>query len=362
VSALEWDKGRTGLVQRLAKQLMESAAPQGEKPMRSISIITPCRNEEENVEAIYEAVRAQMAKLGRYRYEHIFIDNASEDRTVELVKRLAAADKNVKLIVNTRNFGQVGSPMHALTQARGDAVIGIVADFQDPPELIPEMVALWEKGSPMVLCIKRSSAENPLMYALRKRYYRLINQLSSLETFENFTGSGLFDRKVIDQVIAFGDPQPYFRGIIAEIGYPHEKIFYDQPKRARGKTKNNFLTLFDMAMLGIINHSKAPLRLMTFAGFAGAVLSFLVGFAFLAYKLLFWGHFQVGVAPLVIGLFFGFSLQLAFMGLLGEYVGAIHTQLQNRPYAIERERLNFEFEPAAPLATEPSEAAVADLR
>jgi glycosyltransferase involved in cell wall biosynthesis len=362
VAAREWDKGRTGLVQRLADQLIDSSVLHSDKPMRSISIITACRNEEENVEALYGAVRAQMAKLERYRYEHIFIDNASEDRTVELVKRLAAADKNVKLIVNTRNFGQVGSPMHALTQARGDAVIGIVADFQDPPELIPELVEAWERGAPMVLCIKRSSAENPLIHALRKRYYRLINQLSSLETFENFTGFGLFDRKVVDQVIALGDPQPYFRGMIAEIGFAHEKLFYDQPKRERGKTKNNFLTMFDLGMLGIINHSKAPLRLMTFAGFAGAGLSFFAGLAFLAYKLLFWSHFQVGVAPLVIGLFFGFSLQLAFMGLLGEYVGAIHTQLQNRPYAIERERVNFEFEPAAPLAADASEAAVAKLR
>jgi glycosyltransferase involved in cell wall biosynthesis len=339
------------LVQRLASQLIDSPALNGDKHARSISVITPCRNEEANVEAMYEAIRAELVKLARYRYEHIFIDNASDDRTIEIVRRLAAADKNVKLIVNTRNFGQVGSPMHALTQARGDAVIGLAADFQDPPELIPEMIGLWEAGAPMVLGIKRSSAENPLIYALRKRYYRLINQLSSLETFENFTGFGLYDRKVVDQVIALGDPQPYFRGMIAEIGFTHEKLFYDQPKRARGKTKNNFLTLFDLAMLGIINHSKAPLRLMTFAGFAGAGLSFLVGIAFLAYKLLFWSHFQVGVAPLVIGLFFGFSLQLTFMGLLGEYIGAIHTQLQNRPYAIERERLNFEFEPALPLGT-----------
>jgi glycosyltransferase involved in cell wall biosynthesis len=359
VAALEWDRARTGLVRRLANQLIDIPASHGEPSMRSISIITPCRNEEANVDAIYEAVRAQMAKVGRYRYEHIFIDNASEDRTVEIVRRLAATDKNVKLIVNTRNFGQVGSPMHALTQARGDAVIGIVADFQDPPELIPEMIEAWENGAPMVLCIKRSSAENPLIYALRKRYYRLINQLSSLETFENFTGFGLYDRKVVDQLIAFGDPQPYVRGMIAETGFPHEKLYYDQPKRQRGKTKNNFLTLFDLAMLGIINHSKAPLRLMTFAGFAGAGLSFFVGLAFLAYKLLFWNHFQVGMAPLVIGLFFGFSLQLAFMGLLGEYVGAIHTQLQKRPYAIERERLNFDFEPGLPQeSTERLSAAV----
>ncbi len=320
--------------------------------MKSISIITACRNEEANVEALYERVRTIMASIGRFKYEHIFIDNDSSDRTVEILKRLAASDVNLKLIVNSRNFGQVGSPMHAVTQARGDAVIGIVADFQDPPELIPEMVQAWEDGYAMVLCIKSASAENPIMYAIRKRYYRFINQLSSLETFENFTGFGLFDRKVIDQVIAFGDPVPYFRGMVAEIGLPHKKLYYHQPVRERGVTKNNFFTLFDLAMLGIINHSKAPLRLMTFAGFAAATLSFLIGVVFLVYKLLFWNRFAVGMAPVEIGLFFGFSIQLVFMGMLGEYVGAIHTQLKGRPYAIERERLNFEFEPGLPQVTD----------
>jgi glycosyltransferase involved in cell wall biosynthesis len=318
--------------------------------MKSVSVITPCFNEEENVEALYEAVRGVMAGIGRYRYEHIFIDNASTDRTVALVKRLGAKDRNVKLLVNTRNFGQVGSPMYALAQTRGEAVIGIAADFQDPPELIPDLIEAWEKGNPMVLCIKRSSAENPLMYFLRKRYYRLISQLSSMETFENFTGFGLYDRKVVDQVLALGDAEPYFRGIIAELGHPHHKLFYDQPARRRGKSKNNFITLFDLAMIGIINHSKAPLRVMTFIGFCGALLSFMIGAAFLVYKLIFWARFEVGVAPLVIGMFFGFSVQMILMGMLGEYVGAILTQLKHRPYAVEKERLNFEFEPDQPMA------------
>jgi polyisoprenyl-phosphate glycosyltransferase len=268
---------------------------------------------------------------------------------VALVKRLAAKDRNVKLIVNTRNFGQVGSPMHALTQARGDAIIGIVADFQDPPELIPEMIEAWEQGYPMVVCIKRSSAENPLIFFLRKRYYRLINQISSMETFENFTGFGLFDRTVIDSLLALGDAEPYFRGMLAELGYDHYKLHYDQPVRRRGKTKSNFLTLFDLAILGIVNHSKAPLRVMTFIGFIGALLSFLIGAVFLFYKLIFWTRFQVGVAPLVIGMFFGFSVQMILMGMLGEYVGAILTQLKSRPYAIEKERLNWEYEPGPPL-------------
>jgi glycosyltransferase involved in cell wall biosynthesis len=316
--------------------------------MKSVTILTACFNEEENVEPLYERVREIMAELGRYRYEHVFIDNASTDTTVAVLKRLASADPNVKIIVNTRNFGQVGSPMHALSQARGDAMIGLVADFQDPPELIPDLIAGWEQGFEMVLCVKRSSADNPLMQTVRRTYYRLIKRLASVDTFENYTGFGLYDRKVVDQVIALGDPQPYFRGMIAEIGATHKIVEYDQPARLHGKTKNNFFTLFDLAMSGLISHSKVPLRLMTFAGFTGAAASFLVGLAFLAYKLLFWSRFQVGVAPLVIGLFFGFSLQLLFMGLIGEYVGAIHTQLQKRPWAIERERVNFEFEPGLP--------------
>jgi glycosyltransferase involved in cell wall biosynthesis len=319
--------------------------------MKSISVVTPCFNEEENVEELYRRVRAQFETLGRYRYEHIFIDNASTDRTVAVLKRLAAADRNVKIIVNARNFGHIRSPMHAVLQARGDAIIGIVADLQDPPEMIADLVAGWEEGFSMVLCVKRASAENQIMYRLRRRYYRLVNQLSSLETFENFTGFGLYDRKVIDHVIAFGDPYPYFRGMIAEIGLPYKLLYYDQPIRLRGVTKNNFYTLYDMAVLGIVNHSKVPLRFATFTGFAGALVSFFVGTLYLAYKLLFWNSFTVGLAPVIIGVSFTASLQLVFLGILGEYIGAIYTQLQHRPYAIERERVNFDVDAAAPVAT-----------
>lgn len=317
--------------------------------MKTLSIITPCYNEEDNVVDLYTRVRAVIASLGRYKYEHIFIDNASQDRTVEILKQLAAEDPNVKIIVNARNFGHVRSPMHAFWQARGDAVIGIVADLQDPPEMIADLVHGWEEGHAMVLAIKRTSGENPLMFWARKRYYRLVNRLSSIETFENFTGFGLYDRRVVDLVKSFDDPYPYFRGMIAEIGLPNKKIYYDQPGRKRGITKNNFYTLYDYGMLGIINHSKVPLRLMTFIGFGGALVSFLIGLAYLIYKLLFWNHFTVGIAPVVIGMFFMFSILLVFMGVLGEYIGAIHTQIQHRPFAVERERVNFEYPPGVPL-------------
>jgi glycosyltransferase involved in cell wall biosynthesis len=317
--------------------------------MKTISILTPCFNEEANVEELYGQVRAVMVQLSRYHYEHVFIDNASTDNTVAVLKKIAAIDTNVKIIVNARNFGHIRSPMHAFHQTRGDAVIGIVADFQDPPEMIADMVREWENGYSMVLGIKRSSQENRLMFWIRKRYYRLVQRLSSIETFENFTGFGLYDRRVVDLVKSFSDPYPYFRGMIAEIGLPHKKLYYDQPARKRGITKNNFYTLYDIGMLGIINHSKVPLRLMAFAGLGGALLSFLVGFGYFIYKLAFWRNFSVGIAPLVIGIFFLGSIQLLFLGVLGEYVGAIHTQVQNRPFVVEKERVNFEYEPGPPL-------------
>ena len=316
--------------------------------MKTISIVVPCYNEAENVEELYRRVKATIAGLGRYRYEHIFIDNSSTDGTVAVLKRIATEDTNVRIIVNARNVGHIRSPMHAVHQAAGDCVITMVADLQDPPEMIADMIREWENGYSMVLGVKRTSAENPVMFWVRKRYYRLVNRLSSIETFENFTGFGLYDRRVVDLVKSFDDPYPYFRGMIAEIGLPHKKLPYDQPARKRGITKNNFYSLYDLGILGIINHSKVPLRLATFVGFAGAVLSFLAGFGYFIYKLLYWSRFSVGIPPLVIGIFFLGSIQLLFLGILGEYIGAIHTQVQHRPLAVELERVNFQFEPGLP--------------
>ena len=309
---------------------------------KSISILTPCYNEEANVLNLYNQVRAVMAQIGRYEYEHIFIDNSSRDNTVTILKMIAAEDPNVKVIVNSRNFGHVRSPMHALCQTSGDAVIGMVADLQDPPQMIVDMIAAWENGAYCVLGVKRTSAENSLMFWLRKQYYKMAERMSSVQTIQNFTGFGLYDRKVVDLVKSFDDPYPYFRGMIAEIGLPTVKLEYDQPARKFGVTKNNWYTLYDIGMLGIINHSKVPLRLTTFAGFAGAVLSFLVAMGYLAAKLIYWYTFTVGVAPMIIGLFFLQSIMLVFLGVMGEYIGAIYTQLQHRPYAVELERLNFD--------------------
>lgn len=321
--------------------------------MKTISILTPCYNEEGNVLEVYERVRAVIARLGRYRYEHVFIDNRSRDNTFAILKRLAESDRNVKVIRNTRNFGHVRSPHHGLIQTRGDAVIGLVADLQDPPELLEELVEQWEKGFPVVIAIKNQSKENQLMYWIRTQYYKLVRRLSDIETYEHFTGFGLYDRKVIELVKQFRDPYPYFRGEIAEIGLPHAEVFYTQERRKSGKTRNDFYALYDLAMLGITTLSKVPLRLVTFAGFLGAFLSFLTGLAYFAYKLLFWKQFSVGIAPLVIGFFFLGSLQMLSMGIIGEYIGNIHTLAQNRPLVFESERINFEYAPDMPLEVSP---------
>ena len=321
--------------------------------MKTISVVTPCYNEEGNVLEVYERVRSVMRSLGRYRYEHIFIDNCSVDNTFAILKSIAARDPNVKLIRNTRNFGPVRSPVHGLLQGCGDAVIVMYADLQDPPELISELVAHWENGMPIVIAIKNQSKEHSLMYWLRGRYYKLIRRLSSIETYEHFTGFGLYDRKVMDMVRQFRDPYPYFRGMIAEIGLPHETVYYTQQLRKSGKSKIDLFALYDIAMLGITTLSKVPLRAMTFTGFAGALLSFVSGLVYFVYKLLFWNRFSVGIAPLVFGVFFLGSLQMAFVGIIGEYIGNIFTLVQNRPLVFEDERINFEHGCGMPAAGAP---------
>lgn len=319
-----------------------------ETSQKTISIMTPCYNEQDNVRNLYNQVREVMLGIGKYRYEHIFIDNSSKDATVAILREIAAEDPNVKIIVNSRNFGHIRSPMHAFFETRGDAVIGIVADLQDPPPMIADFIREWENGAYCVLGIKRTSEEHSLMFWLRKQYYQLADRLSSIETIQNFTGFGLYDRKVVELVRSFDDPYPYFRGMIADIGLPTVKLLYDQPARKFGITKNNWYTLYDIGMLGIINHSKVPLRLAVLAGFIGAGLSFLVALTYLVLKLVFWSTFVFGLAPMLIGIFFASSLQLLFLGVLGEYVGAIYTQVQKRPYAVELYRINFEHPPSFP--------------
>lgn len=314
--------------------------------MRRITVMMPCFNEEGNVGEVHSRVSEVARTLSeRYDFDLLFIDNASTDGTVGILRELAAKDKRVKVIINARNFGHIRSPHHAILQADGDAVISMATDLQDPPELIPEFVAKWEEGYPVVMGIKARSEESILFYSLRSIYYRALRRLSDTELIEHFTGFGLYDRRVVQVLRTLDDPYPYFRGLIADLGFRSAKIPFTQPLRRRGITKNNFYTLFDMAMLGFTSHSKLPLRLATFTGFICGVLSFLVGLFYLGYKLIYWDGFTVGLAPLVIGLFFFASIQLIFLGIVGEYVGAIHTQVQKRPLVVEAERINFE--PAA---------------
>ena len=314
-------------------------------PRKSLSIVTACFNEEENVDELAERIRDVMAALP-YDYEHIFIDNHSTDRTVEKVKALAASDRRIKLIVNARNFGHIRSPYHGLLQASGDACICIASDLQDPPEMITEFVARWEQGYKTVMAVKPESSEAPVMRSLRRMYYRFLGRISEVPLVHNATGAGLYDQAVIEILRKVEDPYPYFRGLVAEIGYPIATVPFVQPRRTRGVTKNNFYTLFDLAMLGITNHSKVPLRMMTMTGFALGILSLFVAFGFLIAKLILWSSFQLGFAPLLCGMFFLGAVQLLSLGILGEYIGSVHTKVRHLPLVTELERVNFDDDAA----------------
>ena len=309
---------------------------------KKISILTPCYNEEENVEILCGEIKKVFDQLPQYDYEHVFIDNNSVDKTIEILKKIAIQDKHVKIIVNARNFGHIRSPYHGLLQVTGDCVITVVADLQDPPDIIPEFLKKWEEGYKIVTAVKKKSKENPLMFLLRKMYYNILAKFSDGEQIKNFTGFGLYDKSFIDVIRKIEDPYPYFRGLISEMGSQITSVEYTQPKRLHGKTNNNFYTLYDIGMLGFVNHSKLPLRLASFIGFAVAIISLLIALAYFVYKLVYWDEFKVGTAPLVIGLFFFSSIQLFFVGIIGEYIGAIHTQVRKRPLVIEKERINFE--------------------
>lgn len=309
--------------------------------MPLISVVTPCYNEEDNVAELHRVIRDIFASLPGYDYEHIYIDNSSRDRTVEILREVARLDKKVKVIVNSRNFGHVRSPVYGLLQARGDAAILMASDFQDPPELIREFIARWEEGYKIVLGVKTQTKETLAMLLIRKMYYEFIGRLSEIELTKNNTGFGLYDRQILDIVREINDPYPYFRGLVSDIGFESAKVEFVKPARKRGITKNNFYTLYDLAMLGITNHSKVPLRLATMLGFSMSALSLFIAFGYFVAKLILWNTFTLGTAPLIIGLFLFSSVQLFFIGIIGEYIGSIHTQVLKRPLVIEKERINF---------------------
>ncbi len=310
--------------------------------MKKISIVSPCFNEEKNLELVYNEVKTQfLQNLPNYEYEHIFIDNCSTDNSSEILRTISSNDSNVKVILNSRNFGHIRSPVHALFQATGHATILLVSDLQDPPELIPQLVKKWEDGNKIVVAIKKESEESALMFAIRGIYYNLINKISETKLVKNFTGFGLYDQKVIEVLKLFDDPYPYLRGLIFKVGFKSDQIYYVQPKRKRGITSNNFYSLYDMAMLGICSHSKVPLRVFTISGFILASLSLIASVIYLILKLAFWNSFQLGLAPLIIGVFLFSSVQLFSIGIIGEYIALILTKVTKEPLVIEEERINF---------------------
>ena len=313
--------------------------------MKTISIVVPCYNEEENVEAMRNAVVEMFGRdLPEYRYEILFIDNDSADRTREILRKLCKADKNVKAIFNAKNFGQFNSPYYAMLQTTGDCTVLMAADFQDPVEMVPRYVKEWENGYKIVIGIKKSSQENKIMYWLRSCYYKTIKKLSDVEQIEHFTGFGLYDRKFIQVLRELDDPTPFLRGIVAELGFKRKEIPYEQPKRRAGKTSNNFYKLYDAAMLSFTSYTKVGLRLATICGSICSAVSMVVALIYLVMKLLYWDRFPAGMAPLLIGMCFLGSVQIFFIGLVGEYVLTINSRMMKRPLVVEEERLNFDTE------------------
>ena len=311
--------------------------------MKKISIMIPCYNEEENVVPISEAVVRELTdSLPEYDYEILFIDNDSKDNTRPLLREICKKNPKIKAIFNVKNFGQFNSPYYGMLQTTGDCTICMCCDFQDPVEMIPKLVHEWENGYKIVCAIKTTSKENKIMRFLRTCYYKLIRKMSDVEQIEHFTGFGLYDKSFIEVLRNLKDPSPFLRGIVAELGYRRKDIPYEQAKRRAGKTHNNFYTLYDAAMLSFTSYTKIGLRLATFCGVGVGIISFLVGMVYLILKLILWDNFPMGMAPVLIGMCFLGSVQLFFIGLLGEYVLNINTRVMNRPLVIEEERLNFD--------------------
>lgn len=309
---------------------------------KKISILIPCYNEEENVVPMSEAiVNLFETELTAYDYELVFIDNDSHDKTRDLLREVCSKNPNVKAIFNAKNFGQFNSPYYGILQTTGDCTISMVCDFQDPIELIPQYIQEWENGYKIVIGIKTTSKENKIMYLLRSIYYKMIKKFSDVEQIEHFTGSGLYDKSFVDVLRELKDPKPFMRGIVAELGFKRKEIPYEQPKRRAGKTHNNFYTLYDAAMLSITSYTKIGLRLATFAGCGCGFVSLLVAFVYLIMKLIMWNQFQAGMAPILIGMCLLGSIQLFFIGLIGEYIMSINSRVLNRPLVVEEERLNF---------------------
>ena len=315
----------------------------GERQMKKISITIPCYNEEENVYPLHDALVEMFERdLPNYEYELLYIDNCSSDRTRELLKELGKQDKHVKAILNAKNFGQFNSPYYGIINTDGDCTIPVCADFQDPIDVIPRLVAEWEKGYKIVCAVKSSSKESKIMYFLRTCYYKLIKKMSSVEQIEHFTGFGLYDKSFVQVMRDLKDPIPFLRGVVGELGFKRTEIEYTQAQRRAGKTHNNFFTLYDAAMLSFTSYTKLGLRLATFVGGFFGLVSIIVGIVYLVLKLVYWNRFTAGMVPLILLVSILGSLQLIFIGLMGEYILSMNQRLMNRPLVVEEERLNFD--------------------
>ena len=310
--------------------------------MKKISVLIPCYNEKENVVPISKAVAEEIVKsLPEYDYEIMFIDNCSTDGTRDLLRQICKENPKVKAILNAKNFGQFNSPYYGICQTTGDCTIAMCCDFQDPVEMIPTLVHEWEKGYKIVSAIKTTSLENPIMRGLRTIYYKMIKKMSDVEQIEHFTGFGLYDASFVKVLRELNDPTPFLRGIVAELGFKRKDVPYQQQKRAAGKTHNNWYTLYDAAMLSFTSYTKIGLRLATIGGFILSGLSLMVSLVYLVLKLVMWDQFSAGMAPILIGVFFMGSVQLFFIGLVGEYILNMNKRLMDRPLVIEEERINF---------------------
>ena len=308
-----------------------------------ISILIPCFNEEGNVVQICHSIEDVLQKsCSAYDYEIVFIDNYSTDNTRPLLRQICKNNKKVKAIFNARNFGQFNSPYYGITQLNGDCVISICCDFQDPVELIPEFVKKWEEGAKIVAGIKTSSDEGKLVRFLRTCYYKMIHKMSQVEQIEHFTGFGLYDKSFIEVLRNLHDPTPFLRGIVAELGFKRVDVPYRQAKRKAGKTHNNWYSLFDAAMLSFTSYTKQGMRIATIGGFMSAFSAFALGVVYLFAKILHWDRFTAGTVPILISVLFLGSLQLFFIGFLGEYIMAMNNRIMNRPLVIEEERINFD--------------------
>ncbi len=307
-----------------------------------ISIITSCFNEEGNVYELYKRVKDVIKSNKKYDFEIIFIDNKSDDNTLTILKSIASKDLSVKIIVNARNFGHIRSPYYGILESYGDAVIYLASDLQDPPELLPKFIKHWESGYKLVMGTKPKSEGSFFFHSVRKIYYRFLNKISDIQILNDSTGFGLYDKEVVNLLRKIKDPYPFLRGLICELGFEIKTVPFIQPQRRKGISKNNFFTLYDIAILGIISHSKVPIRIATFSGLVLGILSLCIAVIYMALKLCFWDKYPIGFAPIAIGLFFLLGIQLLFIGILGEYISSIHSYVQNRPIVVEKERINFE--------------------